>query len=144
MASTNAERQRRYRERRIKTGERVRLEFRVTRRQAEDFKALAARWDTSKTDAFLRLCRAAETSAAPERGAGRPPDVESAYTFPTPPPSSREDLLQRVDRSFLDVGNWIAWSAADFDDEDKKEVVYRLSSEVDKLARRIQRRYPGN
>ena len=44
MALSNAERQRRFRERRIKSGEQVRLEFRVSKRQADTFKALASRW----------------------------------------------------------------------------------------------------
>ena len=143
MTSTNAERQRRYRERRIKSGEMARLEFRVTKRQAETFDALATRWETSKTKAFLRLCQEAETPGEQPRSGGHPLNAESIHTFPTLPPASREELLQRVDSMLVDIGNWIAWSATEFDGEEK-ELVYRLSADVAKLARRIERRYPDN
>ncbi len=131
MAQSNAERQRLFRQRRIKTGERVRLEFKVTPDQAEMFKALTESLQASKTETFIKLCQ-----AATEQNISEPVTVET--------PGQHKSLLAEVDAHFVRVSNLIAWSAEQFKNKGDKEQVFKLSSDVTKMSRRIQTRYPAN
>jgi hypothetical protein len=152
MTLSNAERQKRFRERRIKSGERVRVEFRVTSGQAEAFSALAARWQLSRTETFLRLCNGANPGHIDPSVAGLAKvqaelaELKEARAMErmAQTPRSRPAMLARVREMFTDITNWIARDAATFDDEQQRDAVYRFSSDASKLGRRIEKRYPDN
>ena len=132
MAMSNAERQRRFRQRRLTSGEQVRLEFRVAQADAAAFKALAKRWQTSQADAFLRLLTASEKNGGARK-------QEPAHSEAAP-----SDMLGQADAALNNVSNWLAWGAGALKSDDDKDIAFRLSDDVAKLRRRVLKRYPGN
>jgi hypothetical protein len=137
MALSNSERQRRFRENRLKSGERVRLEFMLTKAEAGLFTKLTKRWKTTKAETFVRLCEAFNTSKTSK--VSRTASTSSVKSL-----QARAALLEEVETQLTRTSNLLAWSASSEDSEEDKNLIFRLSDDTSKLLRRIQRRYPNN